>query len=415
MHMRKGAILILTTGCICSIFALDARVTTMGRTDNFFMDEVSIFRNPANIGKYPNMLMGDLGIYKQDPTLDSVGKFNGLASYNRDPVKPFFGGILSYSLNQSTETGDQYPMISVGAVLNRYDKMLNYLDKSSKDFKGGAAEFKAPVGKFDILMGCALKGGGMIGIGAYVAYQKMSDDVNLRADQTKWRDYQTKLIRGNLGVNWPVTKTMDLEASAGVSLMSGIGWIKDSAQGIQETIADNDISFKGDLRLFSALTSINGDFVPHFGIDVLNFRGGSELNIDMEMGVGVNINIDRGFFWMGAEGIFRDIDSVQQGGGRISFGIERNIVWDWLVWRIGGTKSLLKQTGSNEDRDTRLVENVEADASDDDMIGFGMGLNIENRFRVDAVMAEDLFYTFTNLFSGNHHHLFTRFSATYSF
>ena len=45
----------------------------------------------------------------------------------------------------------------------------------------------------------------------------------------------------------------------------------------------------------------------------------------------------------------------------------------------------------------------------------GWGLNIENRLKVDVVMAENMFYTFTNLISGSSHHLTNRITATYSF
>jgi hypothetical protein len=406
MHIKKGAFIVMAAGWISAALALDARVITMGRHDNFFMDEVSIFKNPANINIYPNMLMGDLGVYKQDPRLDSTGMYAGLAQYNRDPVRPFFGGILSYSLNQSTESGDQFPMLSIGAVFNRYDEMLDYIDPYAKMYRGGNAVMADPVGKVDVIMGCALKGGAMIGVGGYFAVQDKEDVYNNK--------YESKLVRGNVGVNLPITKTMDLEASVGAAYMTGIGaWYTPDSVFARDTIANGDVSVRGDVRLFSALTSLNGDFVPHFGLEVLNFKGGNVQNVNMELGVGININIDRGFFWMGVEGLFNDKDTVQQGGGRVSFGIERNIIWDWLVWRIGGSKTLMKQTGTSSN--TMMIENPESDASDEDMIGFGMGVNIENRLKVDAVMSENLFYTFTNLFSGNSHHLFTRFSATYSF
>lgn len=408
MQMKKIASIVLISGFICLTFATHSRVITMGRSDNFFMDDISIFRNPANISVYPNMLMGDLGTYRQDTDLDSTGQYAGLAKYNRDPQRPFFGGILSYSLNQSTDAGEQYPMLSIGAVFNRHDDIIDYMSPSSNCFKGGPnGYFADPLGKIDVLVGAALKGGGMIGVGGYFAFQEMDTTLSNARQYT----LESKVIKGNVGINWPVTKTMDLEVSVNTAYLTGKG--VDTATLDVDTIALGDVSVGGDIRLFSALTSLNGDFVPHFGLDVYRFKEGDEQLIKGELGVGMNLNIDRGFFWMGVEALMSDMDTVQEFGGRVSFGIERNIVWDWLVWRIGGTKTLVYQTiGENSGK---WRQNSEADATDDDLIGFGMGVNIENRFKVDAVMAEDLFYTFTNLFSGNHHHLFTRFSATYSF
>ena len=85
--MRKVLIAVLVTGWFYSSFATDARVLTMGRTDDFFMDDISVFRNPANVSIYPNMLMGSMGIFKADTSLDSTDEFAGLAKYNRDPQK----------------------------------------------------------------------------------------------------------------------------------------------------------------------------------------------------------------------------------------------------------------------------------------------------------------------------------------
>jgi hypothetical protein len=48
-------------------------------------------------------------------------------------------------------------------------------------------------------------------------------------------------------------------------------------------------------------------------------------------------------------------------------------------------------------------------------VGFGIGINVEEKLKVDATLAEDILYTFGNLFSGPTHHVISRISATYSF
>jgi hypothetical protein len=190
------------------------------------------------------------------------------------------------------------------------------------------------------------------------------------------------------------------------------------------TLAKNDPFFASDIRLFSALSSINGDFVPHFGIELVNFNQGRNRLLTFNAGLAININIDRGFFWAGVEGSYIDNDKKKIGteyttyesiAGKVHFGIERNIIWDWFVWRLGCSKIVRYEKIGGTSGITRWSENPEADASDNDHVGFGLGLNIENRFKVDAVIAEDIFYTFTNLISGSHHHITTRISATYSF
>ncbi len=413
MQSKRVACLLIVTGFIYTALATPARVITMGRTDAFFMDDISIFTNPANVNVYPNMLLGDLGTIDRDTAQqDDEPEFENLV-----PKRPYFGGILSYSLNQTTDAGDQFPMLSLGAVLNRYDPMLDYVRPETEAFQMifsdlGEVDLVDPVGKIDLLVGYALANGGMIGIGGYTAFQQISESGAVQLE--------TKLFQGNLGINWPVAKTMDLEISAGLSRLTANGDTVGAAQAPPDSLvslADGDLSFRGNVRLFSALTTLNGDFVPQLGVDVIRLDGGDRMIVDVKAGIGINLNIDRGFFWTGIQGLYSErednLDNIQELGGRVMFGLERNVIWDWLVWRIGGNKKVVYQLTGEEDG--QWIENAESTGGNDDMIGFGMGVNIENRLKVDAVMAEDLFYTWTNLFSGRAHHLFTRLSATYSF
>ena len=410
----------MVAGFFASCFATDARVLTMGRHDDFFMDDVSIFRNPANINYYPNMIMGSLGVYSEDSTLDPK-QYSALSQQNRDPQRPFGGVILSYSLNQSSEAGNQYPLISIGAIFNRYDYMLDYLNPKSAPFLnaiGPRYNLDAPVGKMDFMLGYAMPNGAMIGVGAYLAFQSELDPINSAT-------MESNLYKGNVGINWPLAKSMNLEASLDISSLKGKGiQYTDNADTAArtETMADGDISFKGDVRLFSALSSFNGDFVPHVGIERISLMKGKYDQLEVSGGLGVNINIDKGFFWTAMEGLYETKDfsyrspttSTSGIGGRISAGLERNVIWDWWVWRIGVMKRLLYVT-DGAGNNGKWEQNAEADASDDDFASIGWGLNIENRLKVDIVLAENMWYTLTNLVSGSSHHLLNRATITYSF
>lgn len=409
--MKRVISWVLAAGFIASCFATDARILTMGRQDNFFMDDYSIFRNPANINYYPNMLMGSMGVF-----LQKNGDTSSTKRINNDPQNPYGGTILSYSLNQSTEGGNQYPLLSVGAIFNRYDYMLDYINPKSDLFVSqfGANKYflEDPVGKIDLIVGYAFPNGGMIGAGGYFAFQ---------SEKERGIDYNSNLFKGNIGVNWPVAKAMNLEASIDISSLDGQGVIDSTDRdGGALTIADGDISVKGDVRLFSALNSLNGDFVPHLSIERIKLFKGKYKFTDVAGGLGINVNIDKGFFWAAVEGLYESKevnftkDTITSGvGGRISAGLERNVIWDWWVWRIGINKKVVYV--SNGDENGHWTQNTEADASDNDFFAFGWGLNIDNRFKVDAVIAEDVFYTWTNLISGTMHHLTNRITATYSF
>jgi len=411
--MKKIFAVLLCAGLLTSSYATVSRVIAMGRHDNFFMDEVSVFRNPANINIYPNMLMGSYGVYDIIPE-DEQGTYPALERRNRDPRDPFFGAILTYSLQQAAEETSQYPMISLGAVLNRKDPLLGYINRDSTSFLD-------PKGKIDLMFGYALPNGGMIGIGGYMAFNEKKGNpfTPIEGIDTSFvaeNNYETKLFKGTVGMNWPVARSMDLEGSIYAGIINAVGQDTSGDTISRVTYAKNDISFGADIRLFSALSVLNGDFVPHASIDVTQINKSAIAFIDVKGGLGLNINIDKGFFWAGVEGLYEhtrnddasDYDAV---GVRMSWGIERNIIWDWFVLRPGGTKTIKHVSQGNMET---WVENPEHD-SDDDFIGLGIGINIENRLKIDFLVAEDVPYTFTNLFSGPQHHLFTRFDATFSF
>jgi hypothetical protein len=418
--MRKSLMFILAAGCYVCSLATDARVVSMGRHDAFFMDEVSIFKNPANINIFPNMVYGSYGVYKQedDQKVDNTD-FNAMSATNRDPVDPFFGGIISYSLNQGNDNGSQYPMLSIGAMFNRRDEMLDYITKGTKNYIGGANDIlPVPVGKVDFLLGYVMNNGAMLGGGAYVAIQKDKEDGN---------ETEATIVKGNLGLNWPVAKSIDLEVSVGGGTITAIAnstydntatLVTDDSISQTVTLASQDYFLRVESRLFTALAVLNGDFVPHLRIDVLSLDHKDIFKVDLAAGIGLNVNIDKGFFWLGLEFLYGQNDSAQistkeRVGGRISFGIERNILTDWFVIRVGGQKEIAYETDGPDKG--RYVENVAADASDQDLVGLGFGINIDNRLKIDFVAAEDIAYTFSNLISKPQHHLFNRVSATYSF
>jgi len=406
--LRKVVSLVLCTGILTATLATQSRVETIGKHDAFYMDDVSIFRNPANISIYPNMLLGSYGVYKTVEE-DTAGDYAALNRNNRDPEDPFFGAILTYSLNKSAEGGNQYPMLSFGAVFNRKDDKLMYLDPASYGDTTSKYEFEEPKGKIDLLFSYAFPNGGMVGVGAYLAFQKK---------ESGSRIFQSNYLRGSVGANWPIARSMDLEGSLNIGALTFIGYDTTGTNNTKTIFSENDIFVEADLRLFSALSLLNGDFVPHARYSRLSLYQGDDIFWDITGGFGLNINIDKGFFWAGIEGIYEnksrkigdDTDAI---GGRISFGIERNVVWDWFVVRVGGQKKLMYMKTNASDGE--WVENPEGDGTKDDLVGLGIGLNVENRLKFDIVVSEDIIHTLTNLFSGPQHHIFTRIDATFSF
>jgi hypothetical protein len=251
----------------------------------------------------------------------------------------------------------------------------------------------------------------MVGVGGYLAFQEQTRGG--AGEPTM----ETSLYRVTVGTNWPIAKSMDVEGSVGISQVTAVGLDTSGGLSTQQEYAHNDYGIDADVRLFSALTTLNGDFVPHVGVSRLKLEFDKSVYWDVAVGVGLNVNIDKGFFWAGLEWLYEQkehdagVDTTAI-GGRVSFGIERNIVWDWFVARVGVMKKIMYLT---EDADrASWMQNDEYDA-DDDLVGFGIGLNIENRLKFDILVAEDVAYTLTNLFGGPLHHVFTRIDATFCF
>jgi hypothetical protein len=217
---------------------------------------------------------------------------------------------------------------------------------------------------------------------------------------------------------------VDLEASVGISALTLRGAIDaNSTESAFHYAAENDIGIQVDVRMFADASTLNGAFVPHIQANIFNY--GEERIIDFNAGVGINLNIDRGFFWAGLEGVYNKTSNILVGqeangaakfgkrdvtGGRVGFGIERNVLTDWFVIRVGGSKLFAKESRDSDKSGSKFIE-----TADEDHVSLGMGVNIEDRLKIDFTLAQNLPYTFTNLFSGNSSYLASRVSAVFSF
>ncbi len=420
---------LLVFGTTVPSWATYSRVESMGKRADFFMDDISIFDNPANMNIFPNFLIGELGSYRQSQSVTPGTAQDSLASsanirQNYDPNNSWFGGIFSYSLSKNKESGNLYPQISLGGAFNRKDEELFALLPDSAN----GIPLPEPATNFDGFLGMTLANGGMIGSHIYVAMEEGANQHNGTIVGPKSQDINAYVLRGDIGVNWPLARNIDGELSIGTA---GISY------GPKTIEPQYSFFVKG--RAFSTLEIINGELVPIFNYSLLQAPGRTDTKL--HFGLGVNVSLDRGFFWLGAQGLFDETETKgmtksgdgfgmnysQYGtnnsdetirGGLISFGIERNVWWDWLVLRVGGQKeiSYRDQKGTNpSDNFNYIFTNPTGDGTANDAVGFGIGVNVEEKLKVDATLAEDMLYTFGNLFSGPQHHVISRISATYSF
>jgi len=420
-------------------FATNARVESMGKNTRFIMDDISIFDNPANINLYPNFLMGELGVYNGNRA-DSIG-----AGKNHDPWDPWFGGLFSLDIGGGNA-------LSIGGILGRKEeRLLKYFpdyiyNNSSKTIN----ETAVPITNFDGFLGANFSGTA-IGLHIYLAHQ---DGIANNGQITN--EAFASALQLDAGVNIELSSNYQFELAGGVARIQ---------YGPSDHKLFDDKLFSGfaNARLFSRISAIDGHLIPVASISSMNTPGRSET--DVSGGLGVDTKFTRGFFWLGLTGFYNiqsadqnwlwggpgaaslsggDIEGtifwdgnesysrarLQQIGGTISFGIERNIWWDWFVLRVGGQKTIAyadyktragteynvlcpyaKDNGCFEDGNY-FATNPVNNGTKDDNVGFGFGINIEEKLKVDASVAED--FLFRNPFQGGGR-LISRISATYSF
>jgi len=58
-----GIILLIGRIGVQTTFATQSRVESMGKRPAFFLDDITIFDNPANATFYSSALMGELGLF----------------------------------------------------------------------------------------------------------------------------------------------------------------------------------------------------------------------------------------------------------------------------------------------------------------------------------------------------------------
>lgn len=430
MNFRSAVVAGVAFGVIGlgSAFATFARVESMGKNTTYIMDDVSIFDNPANISLYPNYLIGEFGNYVEDVP----------AGTNQDPKTPSFGGVFAVPIRTADSPDARF---SIGGMFGRLDsELFKYLPtRFIGDNVRDTITLPNTVTNFDGFLGGTLSNGNAFGLHIYIAHQDGGYETPSGVYQVD-QDAYSSIVRADAGINWQIKNSIDFEASFGLARIQ----YGPEHKGFFD---DGDFSYLGKMRSFFSLEAIDGELVPAVSGNFIKAPG--IRNLHVQGGLGINVALDRGFFWLGADFIWNQMkahdwvydyttnestynsqssdelmwDKRKEIGGQISFGIERNIWYDWFVIRVGGKKSILYTSCDQDPRNVGksgiclesgnfFSTNPLADGSSDDHVGFGFGINIEEKLKIDVTVAEDLL--FRNPFQGEGR-FFSRISASYSF
>ena len=434
MNLRTAAAFGAAFGIlgVGSAFATFARVESMGKNTTYIMDDVSIFDNPANANLYSNYLIGGFGAYTDNDMT---------AGGNVDPQHPTFGGIFAISFGGDNNPD---PKFSIGGLFGRVNEDLAmYLPDYVQTGKSTYAVVPETVTNFDGFLGGTFSSGDAWGLHIYIAHQDGGDlDAESGTYQPNSKAYAS-IVEADGGLNVQTSSGTSYEASFGLARIQ-------YGPDHHNFFDDGDFTFLAKARAFFTLEAIDGELVPALSANFIEAPGIDDKHA--QVGTGINVALDRGFFWLGVDFIWDQLkahdwtinyetgestynsqsnedpawDKRRDIGGKISFGIERNIWWDWFVIRVGGQKSILytdcdvnskneytaDRYGICKDDGTFFSTNPLADGTADDHVGFGFGVNIEERLKIDVTVAEDLL--FRNPFQGEGR-IFSRIDATYSF
>jgi hypothetical protein len=414
-----AALLGLTT----SVFATDARIEAMGKSAKFITDDISIFDNPANIGRYQNYLIGEFGSFTD----------NVQPGVNQDPTRPWFGGIFALGLSDDKSSP---PQLNIAGVFNRVDQDLqSFLPARVITNKADTLDVPTTATNFDGFLGFTSNDGNQFATHLHIALQDGGDGLG----QVNTNSYAA-LMRADFGANFKLTDDAWWEVSAGASRVHF---------GADQSDFWDAGYWGGRImtRIVSTFEFLNGELVPRGEYSVLNAQDRRKSHFDMGLGLQVNMPSNM-LFWLGGE-YFQEEDNTggyeyinglvvkdqrdesywknegrgfaKEYGGRIGFGIERNIWTKWLMVRVGGTKKISwmrckpadgQEQGFCGQEGTYYTTNASGNGMPDDHVGFGIGVDVEERLKVDAVVSEDALYR--NPFQGGGR-IFSRVSATYKF
>jgi hypothetical protein len=429
-----------------SLFATQARVESMGKRPAFFVDDVTMFTNPANATFYPNAIMGEMGFYPQNElSTKDIG-------FRRDPIAPWFGALWRYGLSSE---GLRDPQITIGGFFGRERTELTRFIPREVIVQGETYQIPQTITNFDAFLAGTMIDGSAVGAHVYVGIQDGKQDDDVLA-----RNAHASVLTMDYGANFLVTNSSSVEVSFGIARIQ-------YGPSRRNFLDPGLFSYYSQGRLFLEMEAWHGQFITGYKISEMEVPGWDETSYGLN--TGFNVIIPRGLFWMGLDAVqvkeqvgtwhrhserddtgkltesflvyrepgrLEDVikDRSTQLGAIVSFGIERNVWKDWVMLRAGGQKSFAYKTCHNNADRSELGSNAESaicvtandrkgrsnywttnpigDGSLDDHLGFGVGLNMDNKLKVDATIAEDAL--FRNPFTQTGRFI-SRISAIYTF
>ncbi len=411
--MKNIPVILAVLATATLLYSTEARVESMGSTQDFIQDDISVFDNPATSFDYGNRLVGALGRMEEN---------NG--SWERKDE--WFGGWAIYPLRENIK-------LSLGATLNRpfnvtkqFQEMekANFFNVNNGDNRferpgGGdypryvdfleAIDVKEPLGNVYVFAGASLSDYLSVAIGGrYAGYEKNSGpDLS-----------SNSVTGGNLGVVYKFDKH-SLEANINLDKFSLVKkhdylYHQDSLHNPIDVSFD-ETNVNVGLRMFYALSSKNV-IVPLVLLDKSELLGINKT--EFGIGIGFNRNLYKGLIWSGMKYIYHTATYPERIANQLiypngnatalpagikeqshklvfSFGVEKKMLWDWFTLRVGGNKVFEYLTKKKGDIDyEKSLEERDVDA-----VAWGIALGTpDDRLMFDITVSEA--FPYSNFLAG---------------
>jgi hypothetical protein len=456
-------------------FGSYARIESMGKTDNYTEDDMSIFVNPANTMLYQSYIFGELGTtVKGEDTAQFTDPYTVSESVNN----PWFGGIFSKKFKNGSS-------FALGLAFNREDKWLSLLNRTIEDannddnfinidfavdtagdttyYTSHVIDLPKAINEVDFMLGFRHSSRFSLGGHIYFAANKDNKWFGPIDEAEKYSKREAFLLKSIIGFNKHFKSNLFLEGSFGTAILD---FTFSNLDNTLTSVPKKGLNLFGRTRMYIPLSE-RFSFVPivnfeqvFLGKTTQDWRTSNALReindindyMDFSGGLGINYwEMEKTTeFILGVEFHYLTVKDEQQMVTKdnslnitssdvtreqsqdiytvVNFGIERQLFWEWFLARAGGRKVLgLNRKVENYETnpttgdlkkvhtDERMWENPDNNDTRSDLIGVGVGIRFLRKLQMDFTLSETMPYRVMHLFSGVEGNIFTRFSCAYYF
>jgi hypothetical protein len=279
-----------------------------------------------------------------------------------------------------------------------------------------------PIAETDIFAAYGLKGLNL-GIHMFFAENKSTENEIL----------STRLIKLDLGMVYHLSERISAEAAFGFgNLSADYRWSRIWPDKVTTPFPDEDkrrnespksIYFQSrgfiKIRKKSAV-------IPLLKFNMVNSLDDYSRTI-FGGGVGIERSLYKGMVWGGAEYLFSSTTFKNfwetiterkyertENNLQFSFGVEKQIIWEWFMIRVGATKMFAFEKLDQENNEKKMETVDRSFRENSDVVGFGIALIANEALRFDVTASEE--FPYSNALNGQRDGIIvSRISALYKF